>query len=132
MPSLTETAIVARKVIKYTLIGLVAIIIIVPLGRAFKNYWAKTHPAPPPPPTMDFGALPPINFGPSQSKKFTKLSYRLETPDNALPNLGTQAPVYFIATWDRNFSMKKKQEKKHAPLTSFILRKKPNPLSFLF
>jgi len=132
MPSLTETAIVARKVIKYTLIGLVAIIIMVPLGRAFKNYWAKTHPAPPPPPTMDFGALPPINFGPSQSEKFTKLSYRLETPDNTLPNLGTQAPVYFIATLGPKFFDEEKTREKARAINFLYPPQKTKPTEFSF
>ena len=95
MSQLTEIARYSRKFVKFFLIGLVAIIILVPSIRAFREYWQELHPQPPPPPNIIFGAIPPINFG-FPRHQLEDLSFQLQTVDGNLPNLGNQSRVYFM------------------------------------
>ncbi|NMC36211.1 hypothetical protein GYA49_04150 [Candidatus Beckwithbacteria bacterium] len=92
MPSLTQTAITARKTIKYSAIGLVAYIVLrfaVIYGIALYNY---LNPPPPPAPTMGFGALPKLILPESDYVyKFT-----LETPTGTLPEMPDRATVYYM------------------------------------
>ncbi len=116
MSQLTQTAHYARKFIKFFLIGLIAIIILVPSVRAFKQYWQERHPNPPPPPNIAFGKIPPLNFG-TQGYSEEKLSFQLQTAEGGLPNLGTQARVYFITILDSKFFDEEKARQKAAFLS---------------
>ncbi len=94
MSSLTQTAIVTRKIIRYGLFAIVFLIV----GRIFLtgiiSLYKKIFPAPPPPPTVVFGKLPKLSFpevGIPQGVSFT-----LETADGSLPKMPTQAKVYFM------------------------------------
>lgn len=94
MTSLTKTAIVTRKVIKY---GILAIIFII-IGRiaigAGIGIYRYFFPAPPPPPTVSFGKLPKLDF--PEGVKLGNVNYIVETPEGGLPDLATQARVYFM------------------------------------
>lgn len=62
---------------------------------AFRIYWDKTHPAPPPPPDTLFGKLPKITF-PKEIGVKTK-SFQLETAEGDLPaGIPITEKVYFI------------------------------------
>ncbi len=95
MSQLSQTAHYTRKFIKFSLIALAAIIVLVPATRAFRSYWEERHPQPPPPPNLALGKIPPLDFG-SENYQKDHLSFSLQTIDGNLPNLGTQARVYFI------------------------------------
>jgi hypothetical protein len=115
MSQLTQTAYYARKFIKFFLIGLLAIIILVPSVKAFGQYWRKTHPEPPPPPNAAFGKIPSPKFG-SPNYPAEGLSFQLQTAEGNLPNLGTQARVYFVTILDSKFFDEEKTRRKAASL----------------
>jgi hypothetical protein len=93
--TLTQLAYAGRLFVKYGLITLVVLIV----GRTFLtasiNYWNAVHPAPPPPPTVGFGILPPLRFS-SQQATQKPSAYQLETPDGKLPYFGDRAKVFLM------------------------------------
>lgn len=94
MANLGETAIVARKVIKY---GGVALLVMM-VGRVVLTagiaYYRKINPPPPPPPDVRFGKLPKLIF---PQKDQPSLSYTLETRTGGLPTgMPIQFTVYFM------------------------------------
>lgn len=94
MANLGETAIVARKAIKYGGIALIFLMVGRIILTASINYWKKIHPAPPPPPDVLFGKLPKIVFPQAEPTTFT---YKLETPTGGLPSkLPNQFRVFFM------------------------------------
>jgi len=94
MTSLGETAIVARKAIKYGGVALVVLMIGRIILTASVNYWKKIHPAPPPPPDVLFGKLPKIIYPQAEPATY---NYTLETPTGGLPSkLPTQFKVFFM------------------------------------
>lgn len=94
MANLGETAVVARKAIKYGGIALVFLMIGRIILTASVNYWKKLHPPPPPPPDVLFGKLPKIQFPQAEANNF---SYVLETPTGGLPSrLPGQFKVFFM------------------------------------
>jgi len=132
VPTLTETAKISRKIIKYGSIGLIALIIIIPTIRASVKYWDKLHPDPPPPPNAAFGKLPAIEFGKNSQVIPTNLQFQLQTIEGALPNLNNQTKVYFIPTLGSKFFDEEKTRQK-ANLLGFPLESpKINPTQLLF
>ena len=94
MANLGETAVVARKAIKYGGIALVFLMIGRIILTASVAYWKKIHPAPPPPPDVLFGKLPKIMFPQAELATF---NYSLETPTGGLPSkLPGQFKVFFM------------------------------------
>ncbi len=94
MASLGETAVIARKVIKYGAITLAVLIIGRVILGAITTYWKKINPPPPPPPDVLFGKLPRIAF---PQKDQLSLTYSLETPTGGLPSkLPDQFKVFFM------------------------------------
>jgi len=94
MANLGETAIVARKAIKYGGVALVFLMVGRIVLTASVNYWKKMNPAPPPPPDVLFGKLPKIIFPQAEPFSFT---YKLETPTGGLPTrLPNQFKVFFM------------------------------------
>ncbi len=94
MANLGETAIVARKAIRYGGIALVFLMIGRIILTASLNYWKKLHPPPPPPPDVLFGKLSKIVFPQAQPATYT---YKLETPTGGLPaKLPGQFKVFFM------------------------------------
>lgn len=92
-PTLTDMTYIGRKVVKFGVIALVALIVGRFLLTAFVNYWRAVNPPPPPPPTVGFGILPPIEFPTSQDGV---TSYQLETATGGLPTFGDRAKVFFM------------------------------------
>jgi len=94
MATLTETAYLSRRIIKYGSIGLVSLLILRSIFITASAYWRKLHPPPPPPPTVAFGKLPKLKF-PEQSGS-PNLTFKLETISGSLPKLADRTKVFFI------------------------------------
>jgi len=94
MNNLGEGSALARKVIKYGGIGIVALMVgRLVIGGAI-SYYKKLNPPPPPPPDVKFGKLPKLIF---PEKPTVPLAYRLETRTGTLPtNLPNQFTVFFM------------------------------------
>lgn len=94
MSNLGETAVVARKAIKYGSIGLVVLMVGRIMVTGAYNYWRALNPPPPPPPDVKWGKLPKLVF---PQREQPTLSYRLETRTGGLPDkLEDQFTVYFM------------------------------------
>lgn len=94
MASLTQTAIITRKIIRYSLYTVVILVVgRILLGISISAY-KKIFPPPPPPPTVAFGKLPKLPF--PQKERPENLSFTIETPEGGLPTLPTQTKVYFM------------------------------------
>ncbi len=101
MTRLTRVAIMTRKAIRYGIYFMVFITIGKILLDATIGIYKKLFPAPPPPPTVEFGKLTAIPF-PKESQKIN-LTYALETAEGGLPtNIPTQAKVYFMPKANAN------------------------------
>lgn len=90
MASLTESAVVARKAIKYGALGFVAITILWFAGGAAIDYYKTNNPPAPPPPQTGFGKVDEISF-PEETGR-PKLT--LELPTGDIPIFPTQMKVY--------------------------------------
>ena len=100
MASLTETALMARKLIKLSALVLAAILVL-KLGISIVNtYFKVVNPPPPPPPTVAFGKLPAIEF---PERLHPELTLRLETPTGGTPDLGDRATIYLMPTFRSSF-----------------------------
>ncbi|MGB6838799.1 MAG: hypothetical protein WBD86_02330 [Microgenomates group bacterium] len=94
MTSLTQTAIITRKIIRYGFYAVIALIvgkIALSTGISVYRYF---FPEPPPPPTVTFGKLPKLAFPEKEIPE--NLNFTLETPEGGLPTLPEQAKVYFM------------------------------------
>ncbi len=104
MATLTQTAIVTRKIIRYSIYGVILIFV----GGIFLNtsigIYRYFFPKAPPPPTVLFNKLTKIPF-PDNRADPAKLTYSIETPQGGLPKFSspdkpnletTQLPVYFM------------------------------------
>lgn len=100
MASLTKTAILTRKIIRYGILGIILLIIgRIAIGAGIKIY-RHFFPAPPPPPTVSFGKLPTLDF--PDGVDLGSVNYSIETPEGELPSLPTQAKVYFMPKQSAN------------------------------
>lgn len=92
-PTLSDIAYGSRLFIKYGAILLAFFMI----GRILLNFGVSVYKAlnPPklPPPTLGFGTLPTLEFGPDLS---SPKEYLLQTVTGGLPNLGEQVKVFFV------------------------------------
>jgi len=95
MTSLTQIAISARRAIRYTIYGIIFLIVGKFVLDASVALYLRIFPPPPPAPTIKFGKLTKIPF--PKSDTTPKFSYTLETPQGGLPtDIPTQAKVYFM------------------------------------
>ena len=94
MATLTQSAIVARKGVRYVLYGLIFLIFVRAVYNLGSGIYRKYFPTPPPTPTVSFGKLPKLPFPESKGPK--DLAYTIETPDGKLPKLPPQMKVYFM------------------------------------
>lgn len=94
MASLTQTAIMTRKIIRYSLYGVLALIIGRIVFTTGISVYRHFYPEPPPPPTVAFGKLPKLPF--PENSVSESPTYTLETPEGGAPVLPTQAKVYFM------------------------------------
>lgn len=94
MAQLPRVAVVTRRIIRYGIFILLALII----GRigltAGSGIYRHFFPKPPPPPTVSYGKLPKLPF-PDRTK--INLTFSLQTPEGGLPTLSTQAKVYTMS-----------------------------------
>lgn len=92
MATLTHTAFVSRRIIKYGGVGVLALVLVYwAFGLAWMAYLAAFPPYVAP--TVRFGILPKIIFS---EKKFDKKDFTLELPNDSFPKFKDQANVYVI------------------------------------
>jgi len=90
MASLTESAIVARKAIRYGAIGFVAITLLWYLSGAGIKLYKHYFPPAPPPPLTGFGKLKKTNF----PKESGRPEVSLELPTGEIPTFPDRMVVY--------------------------------------
>ncbi len=94
-PNLTNLTYVGRQAVKFGAIAIVALIVGRTLFSALYNYWLVLNPPAPPPPTVGFGLLPPIEF-PEKDEAAKPKRYVLETANGTTPSFGDRAKVFFM------------------------------------
>jgi len=94
MASLTETAKLTRKVIRYGAVAFVAISILWFVGGAAISYYRVLYPPAPAAPTMDFGLLPAVIF----PKENGRPKMTLELPTGVIPEFPDRMSVYYAPT----------------------------------
>lgn len=94
MASLTDTSILARKLIRYSIYAVILLIVGRYALRGGAALYRRIFPKPPPPPTVSFGKLPGLPF--PERKDVPTFLYVLETPDGKLPAVPDQGVVYFM------------------------------------
>lgn len=102
MASLTETAYLTRRIIKFGAIGLVSFIALRAILINAIAYYKKLNPPPPPPPTVAFQYLEKIPF-PEQEEK--KLKYTLQLPTAEFPEFSDRAKVFLMPYKRSTFSV---------------------------
>ncbi|OGM26639.1 hypothetical protein A3D00_01105 [Candidatus Woesebacteria bacterium RIFCSPHIGHO2_02_FULL_38_9] len=112
--SLTTVAITTRRVIRYSVIFLIAFIIFRIVFSFAQKLYIKSHPTPPPAPTLLFGKLPKLAF--PENKDLPNFEYKIETPTGNLPKLGEQAKIYFMPSSSPNLFSATNARKKAASL----------------
>lgn len=100
MATLTETAKVARKAIKYGSLGFVGISILWFIGVAAVNYYLSLLPPKLPAPTVEFGTLQPVNFPKNESRP----TLSLELPTGGIPAFPDRMRVYYAPTRRSGFA----------------------------
>lgn len=90
MASLTESAVVARKAIKYGAIGFVAITILWFTGGALIDYYKSVNPPAPPLPQTGFGKVAAVEF----PEETGRPKITLELPTRDIPSFPTQIKIY--------------------------------------
>lgn len=96
MSSLTQTAYLTRKIIRYTFFVAIGITILRTGINSIAALWRDRHPEPPPPPNVAWGKLPKILDVAKAEEKPTR--FRLETIDGQLPAFPDQLKVFFVVT----------------------------------
>lgn len=99
MATLTEASIASRKGIRYSIYGIIIIIITRSLILSGIALYKQIFPAPPTPPTVSFGKLSKIPF-PDRQKP--KINFSLETPEGGIPEFPIQTKVYFMPKLSSN------------------------------
>lgn len=94
-PNLTNVTKMGREAVKYTVVALLVLMVGRFLLGAMVALWKAAHPAPPPPPTVGFGKIEPIDF-PRQTDSEKPQVYNLEFPKRTLPNFGDRAEVFKV------------------------------------
>jgi len=95
MATLTETALLVRKLGKLAIIGIFLAVILKIIISAGISYWVITHPKPLSPPTVSFGKLPSIRF--PKERGVRPQTFNLETIEGRVPEATPQARVFFIS-----------------------------------
>ncbi len=114
MASLTQIAITTRKIIRYSIYGIIALIIGRILFGIGKSVYLTLFPPAPPEPTVAFDKLPSLPF--PEEKAREKISYRLETTEGGLPTLPIQVKVYFMPQLSANLLALETAQQKAASL----------------
>ena len=99
MTKLAQASIIARKTIRYTIYGVIGLM----LGKIVLDtsigIYKRLFPKPPPAPTVKYGKLPKLPFPEQQMPTIT---YVLETPEGGFPKISDQAKVYFMPKLNPN------------------------------
>jgi hypothetical protein len=93
MATLTEISSVSRKIIKYGSITIIVLSLMPVVLRVGKMIYARLNPPPVPPPTVQFGKLPLLQF-PSTNDPWPE--FKLETIEGRLPTFPDRAKVYLV------------------------------------
>lgn len=93
-PTLSNINYFSRVGLKFLLIALVFLMVGRIVWNIFVDYWGRTHPPAPPPPTIGFGVLPQLNF-PLQEDEDKPKEYILEIA-GTLTDQADQMKVYFM------------------------------------
>jgi len=94
MATLTQASIGSRRIIRYTLFGIIGFTIFRSLFWMGVGIYRHYFPAPPPPPKVEFGKLPALPF---LDKPFPEnITFSLETADGTFPKFDYQANVYYM------------------------------------
>ena len=93
MATLTEASIASRKTVRYSIYGIILIIIARGIILSGIALYKKAFPPPPTPPTVAFGKLTKLPL--SETVK-PNLSFTLETAEGGIPTFPLKSNVYFI------------------------------------
>ncbi len=96
MATLTEVSFYTRRIIKWSIIVILVVMITPIMWRLTKKIYLALWPPPPPPPTVRYGKLPALAW--DLPKESYKPQMRLETKQGALPTLADIGRVYFVET----------------------------------
>lgn len=99
MTTLTQASIASRKGIRYSIYGIIVLVIARSLIISGIALYKQVFPAPPTPPTVVFGKLTKIPF-PERPK--AKINFTLETPEGGIPEFPIQSKVYFMPKLSSN------------------------------
>ncbi len=94
MATLTEVSVMARKGIKYGIIGLVVMAMIPGAFSMLRKIILAFNPPPPPAPTVRYGKLPKLMF--PEVPNFATPEYKLETITGSFPALKNTGKVYLV------------------------------------
>lgn len=110
MATLHKATAFTKKILKWSAIAVVSIVVILVIlrvGAQIKEYF---FPTPLPPPTVKFGKLPTLKFPDNASNR--TFTYRLNTLSGQLPSLPTQTRVYKIVNPEPNLlALQRSQER---------------------
>ncbi len=95
MSSLTETAYYTRRAINWTILGVIAYILMRILWSILIVVFLAIFPPKLPPPNHAFGKLPAVKF-PAVATPSAKLTYQLQTIEGNVPRASESATVYFM------------------------------------
>ncbi len=116
MASLTQSAITARKGVRWTIYGAILFLVGRIVFGIVAGVIATIFPKAPPPPTHLFGPLPKISF-PENRADPSKLTYTLQTPEGGLSEFNlTQAKVFYMPKEQPNLFSVQEGLKKARPL----------------
>lgn len=111
MTTLTETAYISRRIINWSILGLIGLVVLRILFSWTVNVLRQAFPAPPLRPNYAFSKLPRINF-PQSASPSSELTFTLQTITGALPVASDAARVFFMPKGRSNFlSLTNAQEK---------------------
>lgn len=96
MATLTEVSFYTRRIIKWSIIVILVVMITPFVWRLTKKIYLALWPPPPPPPTVRYGKLPALAW--DLPTTAYKPQMRLETIRGSLPNLPNIGRVYFVET----------------------------------
>ena len=94
MATLTEVSVIARKGIKFSIVGLVIMALIPGTLATIKKILLTLNPPPPPAPTVKYGKLPALIF--PEAPNYATPEYKLETISGGLPALPGTGRVYVV------------------------------------
>lgn len=94
--TLTEAAILTRKVGFWVVSAIVLLILLKVAINISTGAFRHFFPKPTPPPNVAFGRLTPYDFSANSSENTAGVSFALKTIDGKLPNLGNQTKVYKV------------------------------------